>query len=47
VLRLEFLLILNNLKLKFMGFFDFGLLMKGDVLSLATAVIIGGALGKL
>jgi large conductance mechanosensitive channel len=39
----------NNLKLKRMGFFsDFkASLMKGDVLSLATAVIIGGAFGKI
>jgi large conductance mechanosensitive channel len=42
-------MVVNNLKLKRMGFFsDFkASLMKGDVLSLATAVIIGGAFGKI
>ena len=38
-----------TLKIKTMGFFaDFkASLMKGDVLSLATAVVIGGAFGKI
>ncbi len=39
----------KNLNKKIMGFFkDFkASLMKGDVLSLATAVVIGGAFGKI
>ena len=42
-------MLINQLNKQIMGFFaDFkASLMKGDVLSLATAVVIGGAFGKI